>query len=233
VGPGDPELITVKARRILEECPVVAYFSAANRTSNALRVVEDLLSADQQRLHLVYPVTTETLSPEASYEDLMREFYDEAAEGIAQALQSGRDVAVLCEGDPFFHGSFMYLYNRLSPGYETEVVPGVTSVQAGAAVLGTPLICQDEILNVISGTLPVAELQRSLEAGDATVVMKVGRNLARVRAAVEQAGLLERAWYVERATMEGERTLPLKDADPAGAPYFSLVVIPSDTASVR
>jgi precorrin-2/cobalt-factor-2 C20-methyltransferase len=178
-------------------------------------------------------VTTEALAPGASYEDLMRDFYDESAEAIADVLQSGRDVAVLCEGDPFFHGSFMYLYNRLGDRYVTEVVPGVTSVQAGSAVLGTPLICQDETLSVLSGTLPTGELQRRLEAADATVVMKLGRNLERVRTAVERAGLLDRAWYVERATMEGERTLPLKEVDPAGAPYFSLVVIPSSTASTR
>jgi precorrin-2/cobalt-factor-2 C20-methyltransferase len=233
VGPGDPELITVKAQRILRESPVVAYFSAVGRVSNALRVVEGLLQESQEFLHLVYPVTTEALAPGASYEDLMRDFYDESAEAIADVLQSGRDVAVLCEGDPFFHGSFMYLYNRLGDRYVTEVVPGVTSVQAGSAVLGTPLICQDETLSVLSGTLPTGELQRRLEAADATVVMKLGRNLERVRTAVERAGLLDRAWYVERATMEGERTLPLKEVDPAGAPYFSLVVIPSSTASTR
>jgi precorrin-2/cobalt-factor-2 C20-methyltransferase len=235
VGPGDPELVTVKARRILQSCPVVAYFSATRRASNALRVVEHLLSPAHERIHLVYPVTMEALSDGASYEDLMRVFYDESAETVAGVLESGRDVAVLCEGDPFFHGSFMYLYNRLAGRYPTEVVPGVTSMQAGAAVLGTPLVCQDEILHVLSGTLSSAELQSRLEAADAAVVMKVGRNLERVRNAVERAGLLERAWYVERATMTGERTLPLKEVDPAGAgaPYFSLVVIPSSTAAAR
>jgi precorrin-2/cobalt-factor-2 C20-methyltransferase len=233
VGPGDPELITVKAQRILQACPVVAYFSAVRRSSNARRVVEDLLSTDQEFIHLVYPVTTEALSSGTSYEELMRVFYDESAATVARALESGRDVAVLCEGDPFFHGSFMYLYNRLADRFLTEVVPGVTSMQAGSAALGTPLVCQDETLNVLSGTLSSEELQSRLEASDATVVMKVGRNLDRVRAAVERAGLLERAWYVERATMAEERMMPLKEVDPASAPYFSLVVIPSSAAAAR
>ena len=223
----------MKAHRILQACPVVAYFSAARRTSNARRVVEALLQPQQELIHLVYPVTTEPLSAGANYEDLMRAFYDDSAESLAAVLESGRDIAVLCEGDPFFHGSFMYLHNRLAGRFPTEVVPGVTSMQAGAAVLGTPLVCQDEILNVLSGTLSSEELERRLEGSDATVVMKVGRNLERVRAAVARAGLLEQAWYVERATMAGERTMPLKELEADSAPYFSLIVIPSRAASER
>jgi precorrin-2/cobalt-factor-2 C20-methyltransferase len=233
VGPGDPELMTVKALRILRSSPVVAYFSAAERTSNARAVVREFLTGEQDELHLVYPVTTEAPPTGADYEDVMAAFYDESAEQLAAVLDSGRDVAVLCEGDPFFHGSFMYLYNRLGTRFPTEVVPGVTSILAGPAVLGTPLVCQDEVLSVLSGTLPPAELEEGLAAADAAVVMKVGRNLGRVRRAVERAGMLDRAWYVERATMEGERVLPLDQVDPATAPYFSMVVIPSRIASQR
>jgi precorrin-2/cobalt-factor-2 C20-methyltransferase len=233
VGPGDPELITVKAQRILQACPVVAYFSAPGRSSNALRVVESLLAPEQERIHLVYPMTTESLPAGKGYEDLMRVFYDESASTLAAVLQAGNDVAVLCEGDPFFHGSFMYLHNRLGDRFPTEVVPGVTSMQAGSAVLGTPLVCLDEILNVISGTLPAAELQHQLESAAATVVMKIGRNLEKVRTAVARAGLLDRAWYVERATMAEQRILPLKEVEPDSAPYFSLIVIPSSVAAQR
>jgi precorrin-2/cobalt-factor-2 C20-methyltransferase len=233
VGPGDPELITVKAQRILRSCPAVAYFSAAGRSSNALRVVEQMLIPDQELIHLVYPMTTEPISAGVSYDDVMRTFYDESAETLAEVLSSGRDVAVLCEGDPFFHGSFMYVHNRLGDRFLTEVVPGVTSMQAGAAVLGTPLVCLDEVLNVVSGTLPPAELRRRLEGASATVVMKIGRHLEKVRRAVAEAGLLDRAWYVERATMADQRILPLKEVEPQGAPYFSLIVIPSLAASQR
>ena len=233
VGPGDPELMTVKAMRILRSSPVVAYFSAAGRSSNARQVVSAFLTGEQEELHLVYPVTTEDLPKGQDYEAVMAQFYDAAAERVAQALGQGRDVAVLCEGDPLFHGSFMYLHNRLSTRFPTEVVPGVPSILAGSAVLGAPLVCLDEVLSILSGTLSPVELDARLAEADAAVIMKVGRNLEKVRQAVIRAGLLDRAWYVERATMAGERVMPLDRVDPASAPYFSMVVIPSSLAPTR
>lgn len=233
VGPGDPELITLKAARLLDECPVVAYFAAVGRESNARRVVHARLNGHHRELRLEYPVTTETLPPEVSYETLLIDFYDESAKRIAELLDTGIDVAVLCEGDPFLYGSYMYLHSRLAARFATEVVPGVPALAAGAAVLGAPLVCRDEVLSVLSGVLPADELEAGLRAADAAVVMKVGRNLAKVRAAVERAGLLDHATYVERATMDAERVLPLAEADPATAPYFSMVVIPSRTAARR
>ena len=233
VGPGDPELMTVKAMRILKSSPVVAYFSAAGRNSNARHVVREFLTGEQTELHLIYPVTTEELPKGQDYEAVMAEFYDESAGRVAVALEDGQDVAVLCEGDPLFHGSFMYLHNRLSSRFPTEVIPGVPSILAGSAVLGTPLVCLDEVLSVLSGTLSSSELDARLAGADAAVIMKVGRNLEKVRQAVIRAGLLDRAWYVERATMAGERVMPLDQVDPLSAPYFSMVVIPSRLAPTR
>jgi precorrin-2/cobalt-factor-2 C20-methyltransferase len=233
VGPGDPELMTVKAMRILKSSPVVAYFSAAGRNSNARHVVREFLTGEQTELHLIYPVTTEELPKGQDYEAVMAEFYDESAGRVAVALEDGQDVAVLCEGDPLFHGSFMYLHNRLSGRFPTEVIPGVPSILAGSAVLGVPLVCLDEVLSVLSGTLSSDELDARLAEVDAAVIMKVGRNLEKVRQAVMRAGLLDRAWYVERATMAGERVMPLDRVDPASAPYFSMVVIPSSLAPTR
>jgi precorrin-2/cobalt-factor-2 C20-methyltransferase len=233
VGPGDPELITVKALRLLQACPVVAWFSAAGRPSNARGIVAGYLSAGVIELPLVYPVTTEELPPGTSYETLLRDFYDTSAKQVAEHLEAGADVAVLCEGDPLLHGSFMYLHNRLAEQFPTEVVPGVASMLAGAAVLGAPLVCQDEVLTVLPGVLPAAVLEARLRHADAAVVMKVGRNLAAIRDAVTRAGLLDRAWYVERVTMAGQVVLPLAVADAARAPYFSMVVIPSVTAPLR
>ena len=143
--------MTVKAMRILRSSPVVAYFSAAGRNSNARRVVSEFLTGAQEELHLVYPVTTEDLPMGQDYEAMMTEFYDESADRVAVALDAGQDVAVLCEGDPLFHGSFMYLHNRLSGRFPTEVIPGVPSILAGTAVLGAPLVCLDEVLSVLSG----------------------------------------------------------------------------------
>lgn len=233
VGPGDPELMTVKAVRIVRSSPVVAYLSAVGRPSIARQVVGDLLAPGTEELHLEYPVTTGPLPVGRTYEAVMAEFYDRSASTVSAALRAGRDVAVLCEGDPLFHGSFMYLLNRLRADFPTDVVPGVPSILAGCAVLGTPLVCQDEVLSVLPGTLPAAQLQASLATADAAVVIKVGRNLEKVRAAAIGAGVLDRAWYVERATMEGQRALPLAAVDPEGAPYFSMVVVPSALAPRR
>lgn len=225
--------MTVKAVRVLRSCPVVAYLSAVGRASIARQVVGELLAPGTQELHLEYPVTTGPPPAGHTYESVMAEFYDRAAAAIAAALRAGQDVAVLCEGDPLFHGSFMYLLNRLRPDFAVDVVPGVPSILAGCAVLSAPLVCQDEVLSVLPGTLPAAELEVRLATADAAVVIKVGRNLEKVRAAAAGAGVLARAWYVERATMAGQRTLPLAAVDPDGVPYFSMVVVPSALAAQR
>ena len=233
VGPGDPELITVKAQRILAACPVFAHFAKAGRRGNARGAVEPHLNG-QRELRLEYPITTEAPPPGVSYESLLVDCYDRSAKQIAEVLDQGTDVAVLCEGDPLFYGSYMYLHHRLeSAGYEVEVVPGVPAMLAGAAALGAPLAAGEEMLCVLSGVLPVDELERRLRAADVAVVMKLGRNLARVREAVERAGLLDRARYVERVSMSAERMMPLRDVDPDTSPYFSMVVIPSATACER
>jgi precorrin-2/cobalt-factor-2 C20-methyltransferase len=233
VGPGDPELITLKALRYLQSADVVAWFAANGRTSNARTAAAPHLPAGVPELALRYPVTTEALPADVSYEALLADFYDASAKTIAEQLDGGHHVAVLCEGDPLFYGSYMYLHNRLASRYESVVVPGVPSMLASAAVLGAPLVCLNEALTVLSGVLPADELTDRLRSSEAAVVMKLGRNLAKVRAAVSEAGLLDRAWYVERATMEAQRVARLADADASTAPYFSMVVIPSAAAALR
>jgi precorrin-2/cobalt-factor-2 C20-methyltransferase len=234
VGPGDPELVTLRAVRAIREAPVIAWFSAVKRQSNARRIVAAHLHDGHEELHLEYPVTTEALPAGVSYESLLIDFYDESAKRIAEQLDGGRDVAVLCEGDPFFFGSFMYLHNRLKERYEVEVVPGVASMLGAAARVDLPLVCRNEALVVLSGVLAGDELERRLADADVAIVMKLGRNFVKVRQAVERAGLLERAFYVERATMAEEVVRPLAEVDAeARAPYFSMVVVPSATASTR
>ncbi len=176
VGPGDPELITLKALRLLRAAPVVGYFVAKGKKGNAFGIIEAHLDQAQVRLPLVYPVTTEKLEPPLCYETIISDFYDTAAEQLAAHLDAGRDVAVICEGDPFFYGSYMYLHDRLATRYESEVVPGVCSMLGGAAVLGAPLVYRNQSLSVLSGVLPEEELRRRLADADAAVVMKLGRN---------------------------------------------------------
>lgn len=234
VGPGDPELLTLKALRLLRSAPVVAYFVARARAGrgeggNAFGIVEGHLQAHQQRLPLVYPVTTERLEPPQSYEGLISHFYDESAQAIAGQLEAGRDVAVICEGDPFFYGSYMYLHDRLAGRFEAEVVPGVCSMLGSAAVLGTPLVYRNQSLSVLSGVLPEAQLEQRLAAAEAAVVMKLGRNFDKVYRVLKRLGLDDRACYVERATMDAQRILPLAQVDPQAAPYFSMILIPGET----
>jgi precorrin-2/cobalt-factor-2 C20-methyltransferase len=226
VGPGDPELITVKALRRLREAPVVAYPAAKGRKGNALTIVEDYLTRDQIRLPLIFPVTTEKPPPPFEYETVLRDFYDESAEAVAAHLDAGRDVAAICEGDPFFYGSFMYLHDRLAHRFRTEVVPGVCSVLACASVLGTPLVYRDQMLTVLSGVLPEEDLSRRLVETEAAAIMKLGTNFAKVRRVVSDLGLLDRALYVERATMAQERILPLAEVEAEKAPYFAMILLP-------
>jgi precorrin-2/cobalt-factor-2 C20-methyltransferase len=233
VGPGDPELMSVKAARLVSETADVAYFAARDRPSNARRVVEHLLGPGHRELRITYPVTTEAPPPEQSYEDLLIRCYDEAAEQIAERLRAGRDVVVLCEGDPLLYGSYMYLHNRLAPRFPTTVVPGIGSVAVGAAVIGRPLACADDVLSVLSGVMGHDELKAALGACDAAVIIKLGRNLAKVRAALAAVGLEERAFYVERASSAEEVWCPLAEADAARAPYFSMIVVPSARAGRR
>ncbi|MCO2856182.1 precorrin-2 C(20)-methyltransferase [Pseudomonas aeruginosa] len=228
VGPGDPELITLKALRLLRAAPVVGYFVAKGKKGNAFGIIEAHLGLVQVRLPLVYPVTTEKLEPPLCYETIISDFYDTAAEQLAAHLDAGRDVAVICEGDPFFYGSYMYLHDRLAMRYESEVVPGVCSMLGGAAVLGAPLVYRNQSLSVLSGVLPEEELRRRLADADAAVVMKLGRNFDKVRRVLVELGLERRALYVERATMANQRIVPLERVEPMASPYFSLIVVPGD-----
>lgn len=226
VGPGDPELLTLKALRHLRVSPVIAYLAAKGKKGNAFGIVEQYLSPDQVMLPLIYPVTTEKLPPHMNYEKLVSDFYDEASEALAIHLDAGRDVAVICEGDPFFYGSFMYIFDRLHHRYETEVVPGVCSVLAAASVLGAPLVYRNQKLSILSGVLSADELKRHIETSEAVAIMKLGANLPKVRGVIDELGLGSRALYVERATMDTQKIVPLAEVEEGTSPYFSIVLVP-------
>ncbi|MBR7651221.1 precorrin-2 C(20)-methyltransferase [Brucella oryzae] len=226
VGPGDPELITLKALRLLKSAPVVAYHAAKGKKGNALAIIEDYLSPEQILVPLIYPVTTEKLPAHMDYEQIVRDFYGEITNTIASHLDRGQDVAVIAEGDPFFYGSFMYIHDRLADQYETEVVPGVCSVLGASAVLGAPLVYRNQTLSVLSGVMSADELKRRLADTGAAAIMKLGKNLDKVRAVLVDLGLMDRALYVERATMSNQRIVPLADVDGSDCPYFSIILVP-------
>ncbi|MFD3546901.1 precorrin-2 C(20)-methyltransferase [Streptomyces sp. NPDC058655] len=227
LGPGDPSLMTLRAVEVIAGADVVAYHSARHGRSIARSIAAGHLRADHVEEPLVYPVTTEATDHPGGYQGAMEEFYESAAARLAAHLDAGRSVAVLAEGDPFFYGSYMHMHKRLAHRYDTEVVPGVTSVSAAAARLGTPLVEGEEVLTILPGTLPEEELTARLAATDSAVVMKLGRTFPAVRGAMEASGRLAEARYVERATMAGERTGPLADVDPGSVPYFAVAVLPS------
>lgn len=233
LGPGDPELVTVKAARVIGEADVVAYHSARHGRSIARGIAEPYLRPGQIEEHLVYPVTTEVTDHPGGYAGAIEDFYVEATARIAAHLDAGRDVALLAEGDPLFYSSYMHLHTRLTQRFDAVIVPGVTSVSAASAAIATPLVAGDEVLSVLPGTLPVAELTWRLADADAAVVLKLGRSYHAVREALSQSGQLDDAVYVERASTSAQRIVPAADVDADGVPYFSLAILPGGQRARR
>ncbi|KUM98424.1 precorrin-3B C17-methyltransferase [Streptomyces cellostaticus] len=233
LGPGDPSLMTVRAVEVIAGADVVAYHSARHGRSIARSIAAQHIREDHIEEALVYPVTTETTDHPGGYKGAMEEFYAEASARLAAHLDAGRTVAVLAEGDPLFYGSYMHMHKRLVDRYDTEVIPGVTSVSAAAARLGAPLAEGEEVLTILPGTLPEEELTARLATTDAAVVMKLGRTFPKVRRALETSGRLADARYVERATMSKERVAELADVDAQSVPYFSVAVLPSQVDAER
>lgn len=228
IGPGDPELITLKAARLIRDADVIAYHAGAGKQSLARSIAADLIPDGAIEEELRYPVTTGFTDHPRGYYGALADFYDECCDRLEAHLAAGRSVVVLAIGDPLFFGSFMYVHDRLSPRYPTEVVPGITSLSAATAAVATGLCRHEDTLTVLPGTLPVPELARRLADTDAAIIMKLGRTFAGVREALRQAGMLERAVYVERASYPGELVMPAAEVDEGRVPYMSLVVVPGE-----
>ncbi|MEM9012011.1 MAG: precorrin-2 C(20)-methyltransferase [Pseudomonadota bacterium] len=216
VGPGDPELMTRKAWRLISAAPVVAYPAPDTGESFARAIAAEAIGPDAEEIPIVVPMRTDRFPAQ--------EIYDKAADRLSAELYAGRDVAVLCEGDPFFYGSFMYLFERLAEQHRVDVVPGVSSLTACAAALGRPLAARSEALAILPGTMENDVLRSRIEAADAVAIIKVGHRLPRLRALMAEMGLLDRAGYVARASLPAEEVLPLAEA-PEAAPYFSMILI--------
>lgn len=225
-GPGDPELLTLKAVRALGEADVLAWFAKRGNNGHARASVAGFLRPGIAELPLLYPVTTEVAKDHPDYKAQIGGFYEESAAAVAGHLDAGRTVAVLSEGDPLFFGSYMHLHVRLSDRYPTEVVPGITAMSGCWSQTGLPLVQGDDVLSVLPGTMSEFELARRLADTDAAVIMKVGRNLPKIRRALALTGKLGRAVYVERGTMDGTSSVRLEEKPDDRAPYFSIVLVP-------
>lgn len=226
LGPGDPELVTVKAARIIGAADVIAYHCARHGNSIARSVAEPYLRDGQREERLMYPLTVETTDHPGGYAGAMADFYTESAARLAVHLDAGRDVVLLAEGDPLFFSSYMHMHKRLAGRFDAEIVPGVTSVSAASAALGIPLVEGEETLTVLPGTAEAGELIAHFRSGEALAVMKLGRTFVKVREALIEAGRADEAWYVERASTDRQRIERVTDVDPATVPYFSLIVVP-------
>lgn len=216
LGPGDPDLMTLRAHRLIAGATVVAYPALAGGDSFARAIAADVIPATAREIVMDVPMTVDRAPAQAAY--------DKGAAEIAAVLEAGEDVICLCEGDPFFYGSFMYLFARLSERFEVEVVPGVTSITTCAARAGVPLAARNERLTVLPGPLPEAELRSRIEGAESVAIMKVGRHLAKIRGVIEALGLTDKAMYIERASLPEEVVCPLKEA-PEKAPYFSMILL--------
>ena len=225
VGPGDPDLLTLKAVRALESADVVAHFAKAGNPSNARAIVTQFLRPGLVELPLLYPITTEQPTDGPVYRAAIQDFFDAAAAAVAAHLEAGRTVAVLSEGDPLFFGSYMHLHVRLMKRFPTDVIPGVTAMSGCWSAAGVALAQGDDVLTVMPATLNEPELIRRFQQNDPTVVMKIGRNLSKVRRALIAADRLSHATYVERGTMDNERLMPLREKTDDAAPYFAIVLV--------
>lgn len=226
LGPGDPDLMTVKARKCLMSTPVAAYFCKKDRRGHARTIVEGLLAPDVEELPLPYPVTTEVAFDTSDYRACLADFYAGATEALAARLSAGRDVALLCEGDPLFYGSFMHLFVRLRDRFPVTIVPGVSGMSGCWTAAHQPMTWGDDVLTVLPATLPAERLTAKLADSDACVILKIGSNFAKVKAALAAARRLDEAIYVERGTMAGERVVPLAEIREDKAPYFSIILVP-------
>lgn len=229
LGPGDPDYMTVRARDIILKADRLVHFCKRGRRGNARVTADAIIAPDPAReIELAFPVTIEVPVEDEGYTGPIAAFYDEAAEQLAGEMAAGRSVAVLCDGDPFFYGSFMHLWRRLAHRFPTEVVPGVTGMAGAWARAEAPISWGDDVMTVVPGTLAEAELTRRLADTDAAVIMKLGRNLPKVRRALQAAGLINRAIYVERATMAGQVVTRLAEKADDEAPYFSMILVPGE-----
>ncbi len=225
LGPGDPDLMSVRADRLLRNARHVAFFRKSGRSGQARKIVNGMIPGDAVEFPMEYPVTTEIPVTDPRYNELLAAFYEDCARHLKTLADKGEDVVVLCEGDPFFYGSFMHLYSRLRDEADVDVVPAITGMSGAWTATGDPITWGDDVLTVLVGTLPEDDLARRMAQTDALVVMKIGRNIDKVKRALKTAGLFDRAWIVEFAQMPNQRVRKLSEDGDGITPYFSIIIV--------
>jgi len=217
VGPGDPDLLTIKAVKAIKAAPVIAYVSANGGASMARQIVAEHMTGKAKEIKFTLPMHP---MPE-----LAQSAYDEGASRIGAELEQGQNVVALCEGDPMFYGSFGHIFQRLAHQYPTEIIPGISSVMAAAAAAGQPLAFGQDCFAVIPATMPEELLKVRLQAANSAVILKLGRHVEKVRSVLNQLDLVQHATYVERASSAEEKIVSLTDLDQSDVPYFSLIIV--------
>ncbi len=225
LGPGAQDLMSVRADRLIRSAKHVAFFRKAGRSGQARRIVEGMLPSSAIEFPMEYPVTTEIPLSDPAYNETLSAFYAQCTAHVKGLLDAGEDVVALCEGDPFFYGSFMHLYTRLKDDVPVEVVPAITGMSGAWTATGMPVTWGDDVLSVLMGTLPEDALVTHMRNADALVVMKIGRNITKIRNALERADRFDAAWLVEFATMEGQTVTKLSEAEGKVTPYFSIIIV--------
>lgn len=225
LGPGAADLMSVRADRLIRNATHVAFFRKPGRQGHARKTVDGMLPEAAVEYPMEYPVTTEIPVSDPAYNAMLSAFYAECTNHLTTLTQQGHDVVVLCEGDPFFYGSFMHLFTRLKDVTPVQVVPGITGMSAAWTATGLPVTWGDDVLCVLTGTLPEDELARRMGDADALVVMKIGRNFDKVKRALTRAGLTPRAWLVEYAAQSGQTVTKLSEVGNWIAPYFSIIIV--------
>jgi precorrin-2/cobalt-factor-2 C20-methyltransferase len=217
VGPGDPELVTVKAARLIAAADLIAYPAPEAGDSFARGIAAPYVKAGTREFAIRMKIGDGQFPKD--------DVYDQAAETLTRETEAGRTIVVLCEGDPFFYGSFMYLYARLASRVRVEVVPGVSSLMACAIASGGALAARNDVLSVIPAPLPEDELRQRLQQSEAAAIIKLGRHFPKVRKVLGELGLARHARYVEHATLGSQKVMRLDELQDGDIPYFSMLLV--------
>lgn len=225
VGPGAVDLLSVRADKLVREAKYIAFFRKAGRAGHARQIASTLLSKDVIELAMEYPITTEIPLSDQRYSEVLSEFYKKYSNMIISLSQTGIDLVILCEGDPFFYGSFMHIYSRVKDKCPVEVVPAITGMSAAWTATDIPITWGDDILTVLMGTLDKTTLENQLQDTNAAIIMKIGHNLPKIKKALERTGRFYDAFIVEYAAMDKQTVQRLSDYNTENAPYFSIIIL--------